>query len=60
MFHSLRKYFFRQKIKKFIKLATEAIYSEQFDMEILVKNSHPATKVLICFLPIWQFKLQQD
>jgi len=38
MFKSLRKYFFRQKIKRLIKLASVAIYSEQFDMEILVNN----------------------
>lgn len=38
MFKSLRKYFLRQNIKRLIKLATEAIYSEQFDMEFLVKK----------------------
>jgi hypothetical protein len=38
MFKSLRKYFLRQKIKKFIELAAAAIYSEQFDMEFLVKK----------------------
>jgi hypothetical protein len=55
MFKSLQKYFLGQKIKRFIKLAAEVIYSEQFDMEILVKelsSSNKSVDLLLAYIAI--------
>jgi RNase H-fold protein (predicted Holliday junction resolvase) len=55
MFNNLRKYFLRLKITRFIKLAVEAIHSEQFDMELLVtklESNNKSVDLLIAYVAI--------